>query len=63
MTYNVVVTRDAEVQHNDLHELDKDVAGIYRIDADSEDAALDEFHSTIPIKVLDDFEIDVELDQ
>lgn len=58
MTFNIVVTREAGVRRDDLHELDADVAGIYRIDASSEDAALDEFHSTIPIKALDDFFIE-----
>ncbi len=46
-----------------LHDLDVDVAGRYRITAISEDDALDQFHSTVPIKVLDDFEISVELDK
>ena len=41
----------------ELHPLDADVAGEYHYSASDADAALDEFHSTVPIKVLDDFDI------
>ena len=41
----------------DLHELDQDVAGVYRFNGIDEEDALDQFHGSIPIKVLDDFEI------
>lgn len=43
-----------------VHELDEHVDGEYPICARSSEAALDEFHSTVPIKVLDDFVITVE---
>ena len=43
-----------------VHELDERVEGEYPIIATSEDDALDQFHSTVPIKVLEDFEITVE---
>ena len=46
-----------------LHDSDKDVPGVYFSIANSVDDALDAFHSTVPIKVLDDFEIDAEEDE
>jgi hypothetical protein len=46
---------------SELHELDRDLTGLYFFDADSPVTALDEFHETVPIKVLDDFDISVEL--
>ena len=46
-----------------VHELDESVEGCYFYDAINEEDALDQFHDTIPIKVLEDFEIDVELDK
>ena len=49
----------ALLPNNELHEYDKDVAGEYSYKVLSKDEALDIFHSTIPIKVLDDFEITV----
>ena len=45
-----------------IHERDTDVAGVYFFTAESKDEALDKFHKSVPIKVLDDFEIDIELD-
>lgn len=45
-----------------LHSLDCDVAGVYFFDAVGSEEALDQFHGTVPIKVLEDFEIDVEID-
>jgi hypothetical protein len=49
-----------------LHELDKNVAGSYSVKVSEAvpedklaDAALDIFHLDIPIKVLDDFSIEV----
>lgn len=44
-----------------VHELDERVEGDYPICAIDEDDALDQFHSTVPIKVLEDFEITAEL--
>jgi hypothetical protein len=46
-----------------VHELDERVEGEYPLCAISEDDALDQFHNTVPIKVLDDFEITAELVQ
>ena len=43
----------------DLHEYDKKIEGIYEIDGENEEEVLDNFHQTIAIKVLDDFEIEV----
>ena len=37
---------------------DKEVAGVYIIDASTEDEALDCFHNNIPINVLDYFDIE-----
>ena len=45
-----------------VHELDESVEGCYFYDAINEEAALDQFHLSVPIKVLEDFEIDVEED-
>ena len=46
-----------------VHELDESVEGCYFYDAINEEDALDQFHLSVPIKVLEDFEIDVEEDQ
>jgi len=64
MNVNITVQCDTNAE---LHELDRDVAGIYPIEVsdDSEDPiedALDEFHDTIPIKVLDDFYIEASVE-
>ena len=53
------VVKTEEVGGGVTNELDNDVVGSYRFTTISEEAALDEFHSTVPIKVLDDFEISV----
>jgi len=58
--YNIIVTRLAGLRRDDLHELDQEVSGIYTHHEDSKDAALDRFHNTTPIKVLEDFDILVE---
>lgn len=49
-----------------LHEIDENVPGTYEITLDSPvqrgeaaEAALDKFHITVPIKVLEDFNIEV----
>lgn len=49
-----------------IHQMDEDVAGNYTIEISDKitedkfaDAALDAFHLEIPIKVLDDFSIEV----
>jgi len=57
MKFNITVTRAAGIRRDELHELDADLAGVYPIEAIDEDAALDDFHSTVAIKVLDDFYI------
>lgn len=46
-----------------LHDLDKDVEDSYMISASSEEDALDQFHNTVPIKMLEDFEISAALYQ
>jgi len=46
-----------------VHQLDESVEGCYFYDAIDEEDALDQFHSSVPIKVLEDFDIDVEEDQ
>ena len=52
----------------ELHDLDAAVAGSYKIQVNPdltseqrEESALDKFHATIPIKVLDDFYIDAKV--
>lgn len=55
MKYTIVVALQPGVRRDDLHELDLDVAGTYPVEADNEEMALDIFHSTIPIKMLEDF--------
>ena len=47
---------------DELNSLDWDVPGVYFFDAVGSEEALDQFHGTVAIKVLDDFEIDVEID-
>jgi hypothetical protein len=44
----------------DLHEFDINVVGIYVYHERTEEKVLDWFHSRIPIKVLEDFDISVE---
>lgn len=39
-----------------LHELDEEVEGEYTFAAISHDDALDQFHRTVPVKMLEDFE-------
>lgn len=53
-----VIPRDPGTE---LHELDDNVAGEYCYEIDPEEVALDRFHSTVPIKVLDDFIIETEV--
>jgi hypothetical protein len=53
-----VVTARAVVEEWDLHDLDDGVAGNYRFTATGEGDALDQFHSTVPVKVLEDFEFE-----
>ena len=57
------VTATKMVAFGRLHELDEDVPGNYFYDAINSEDALDQFHLSVPIKVLEDFEIDVEEDQ
>jgi len=54
------VTVEKAVAFGNVHDLDKDVEGDYPFIATSEEDALDQFHNTVPIKVLDDFEISAE---
>jgi hypothetical protein len=44
-----------------LHDYDEKVAGTYLYPGNDTEAALDIFHSTVPIKVLDDFDIAAEV--
>jgi len=57
------VTATKMVAFGRVHELDEDVPGNYFYDAINSEDALDQFHLSVPIKVLEDFEIDVEEDQ
>ena len=57
------MTATKKVDFGSLHELDEDVPGNYFYDAINSEDALDQFHLSVPIKVLEDFEIDVEEDQ
>ena len=54
------VTAEKVVAFGNVHALDEDVEGDYPFIAISEEDALDQFHSTIPIKMLEDFDITVE---
>jgi len=51
------VTARPLVQTEDLNDLDFEVEGDYEFNAIDREAALDLFHGTVPIKVLDDFDI------
>lgn len=54
------ITVRSTVPPASLHELDRLVGqGFYYVECNSEDEALDRFHETVPIKVLDDFDISV----
>lgn len=53
-TYTVKAEKLIAFGH--LHELDEEVEGEYTFCAISHDDALDQFHRTVPVKVLDDFE-------
>lgn len=48
------------VAFGNVHELDEDVEGDYPFIDTNEEGALNQFHLTVPIKVLEDFEITVE---
>ena len=54
------VSVEKVVAFGNVHDLDEDVEGDYPFIATSEEDALDQFHSTIPIKMLEDFDITVE---
>jgi len=54
------VTVEKVVAFGNVHDLDRDVEGDYPFIATSEEDALDQFHDTIPIKMLEDFDITVE---
>jgi hypothetical protein len=49
-----------ESQVRTIHPLDKNVPGLYIRHGMTKQAVLDDFHATVPIKVLDDFDISVE---
>lgn len=49
------VVDDSELDNDDF-----EVAGEYFISGADEENALDKFHATIPIAVLDDFDISIE---
>jgi len=61
----VVVTVSTDLAESELDEDDEAVAGAYRFNVpawpNAIEAALDIFHSTVPIAVLDDFEITTEV--
>lgn len=74
MTKYAIIT--VKAQTDELHDLDHGVAGVYGVTlADGaqprneleegqdplEEAALDVFHDSVAIKVLDDFDIDVQV--
>ena len=44
----------------EIHSMDFEVEGSYIRHAPTEEQVLDWFHSTVPIKVLEDFDISVE---
>lgn len=60
MKYLISVTQN--VKDSELHHEDKltNPAGVYEIKANTESQALDEFHATIPISCLENFEIEIE---
>ena len=43
------------------HSLDAHVEGVYMVYASSEDHALNIFHQSVPVTVLDDFEINASI--
>ncbi|MCK5089493.1 MAG: hypothetical protein KAQ88_05885 [Hyphomicrobiaceae bacterium] len=53
--YKVIVQK--VVAFGRVHDLDRDAEGDYTFTAINEEDALDQFHLTVPIKVLEDFEI------
>lgn len=53
--YRVLVS-GTPTDHDDL---DTDPRGVHNFEANNEEEALDEFHATVPIACLDDFEIEV----
>jgi hypothetical protein len=59
MKYVVTVTQTAK-ELSDVDDMQDNPSGSYEIEARSADAALDEFHATVPIGCLEDFEIIVE---
>jgi hypothetical protein len=59
--YKVIVAKVVAFGH--LHGLDRDAEGDYSFCAINEEDALDQFHLTVPIKMLEDFDITAELDQ
>ncbi len=56
--YKVTVQKMIAFGH--VHELDEHIEGEYPFCALDEEDALDQFHSTVPVKVLEDFDISVE---
>ena len=50
------VKAEKQIAFGHLHELDHEVEGEYHFSATSRGNALDQFHDTVPVKVLDDFE-------
>lgn len=60
MTYKIMVRQlvpDEELDHDDRAD---SPVGEYEYVAESEDEALDDFHSEVPIACLEDFEIKCE---
>lgn len=57
--HRYVVTATALVDESALHWDDHEVDDVYDFTAFSEEHALDLFHETVPIKMLEDFEISV----
>lgn len=54
------VTVQKMIAFGRVHELDEHIEGEYPFCAIDEEDALDQFHLTVPVKVLEDFEITAE---
>ena len=59
--YTITVTAIRSI--TELHQLDMHVNGEYKAIGESASQALDLFHSSVPIKVLEDFNITIEQDE
>jgi hypothetical protein len=60
-TFKVTVTQIVPDEELDGDDTDTNPKGTYTYEARDEEDALDQFHETVPVSCLDDFDIEAQL--